>query len=285
MKPSLNKEKSGRLPLLSRFRQFCRNRILPARWLLGANVYFGKYVDSIPDGSIVFFPCRQTILCCGIAGIVTFKNKPKARHNFMLELLEEMARQIEAAGYSACQQTGSWNNCYLSGSEKLDVLWRRVQAIKADERFFAIFSDERMQKRIERLANRLGVIIQTETDLLAEQMGHLSAELVDLISHRIEKLKDIAWSLENEILSNIKKIRRFLTHSPQPPSSASISVFKKINAVLNSIDRLEVRGRDSAGISIMFTFNSAAFQKFETALRQAGLSDQFKNRCEPDLIR
>ena len=284
MKPSLKNKKTSRLPLLRRFRQFYRHRILPARWILGANVYFGKYIDSIPAGSIVFFPCRQTILCCGIAGIVAFKNKPKPRHNFRLESLEEMARQVEAAGYKACQQTNRWSDCYLSGNEKMDVLWRRVQALKTDDRFFSIFSDEEVQNRIERLADRLGAIIQTETGLLAEQMGHLSAELVDLISHRIEKLKDISWSLENEILSNIKKLRDFLAHSPQAPSRTSISMFKKINAVMNSIDRLEVRGRDSAGISIMFIFDAADFQKFEAALRQAGLWDQFKNRCEPDLL-
>ncbi|MGD9133782.1 MAG: hypothetical protein PVF78_09065, partial [Desulfobacterales bacterium] len=117
MKPSFNNEKTKWLPLLNRIRQFYRNRILPARGLLGANVYFGKFVDSIPDGSIVLFPCRQTMLCCGIAGIVAFKNKAKARHHFRLEKLEEMTRQIEEAGYKSCQQTGRWNDCYLSGTE------------------------------------------------------------------------------------------------------------------------------------------------------------------------
>ncbi|MEJ2729734.1 MAG: SIS domain-containing protein [Deltaproteobacteria bacterium] len=284
MKPSSNNDKTGRLPILMRIRQFYDSRILGVRWLLGANVYFGKYVDSVPDGSIVFFPCRQTMLCCGIAGIVAFKNKPKARHDFRLESLEEMTRQIEAAGYKACQQTERWNDGYLSGGEKMNVLWRRVQDLKTDDRFFSVFSDESVQNRIERLANHLGAIIQTETDLLAGQMGHLSAELVDLISHRIEKLKDIAWSLENEILSNLKKIRDLLACSPQPTSRTSISVFKKINSVLNSVDRLEVRGRDSAGISIMFILEAAEFQKFEKALGKDGLREQFKNRCESDLL-
>jgi glucosamine--fructose-6-phosphate aminotransferase (isomerizing) len=191
MKTSLN---TAQLPFLRRIRHFCRNRILRARWLLGANVYFAKYVGRVPNGSIVFFPCRQTILSCGIAGIVAFKNKPKQRHNFNLESLEEMARQIEAAGYQSCQQTDRWDDCYLSGSEKIDALWRRVQALKTEARFFSVFSDERAQNQLERLANHLAAIIQTETDLLAEQMGRLPAERVDLISLRIEKLKDIAWS-------------------------------------------------------------------------------------------
>jgi glucosamine--fructose-6-phosphate aminotransferase (isomerizing) len=262
MRSSLNTEKKERLPLLRRIRHFCRTRIIWAQRLFGTRVYFGKYVDQLPDGSIVFFPCRQTVLCCGIAGIVAFKNKPKERHNFKFESLEEIARQIEAAGYQSSQQTDEWHDGYLSGSEKIDALWRRVQALKTDDRFFSVFSDERSQNQTERLANHLAAIIQTETDLLTEQMGRLSSELVDLISLRIEKLKDIAWSLENDILSNIKKIQDFLTHSPEAPSRTSVRLFKKINAVLNSIDRLEVRGRDSAGISIMFIFDPAEFQKF-----------------------
>jgi len=279
MKLSLN---TAQLPFLRRICNFYHNRILRARWLLETNVYFGKYVDRVPNGSIVFFPCRQTMLCCGIAGIVAFKNKPKERHNFNFKSLTEMARALEASGYQSCKQTDLWNDCYLGGSEKIDALWRRVQALKTDARFFSVFSDEKAQNQLERLANHLGAIIQTETDLLAEQMGRLSAERVDLISLRIEKLKDIAWSLDSDILSNTKKIRNFLIHSPEPPSLTGVSTFKKINAVLNSIDRLEVRGRDSAGISIMFIFDPAEFQKFEATLTQAGIHDQFKDRCEPD---
>ena len=161
MKLSLNTEKTKRWPLLRRMRHFYRNRILRARWPFGANVYFAKYIDRLPDGSIVFFPCRQTTLCCGIAGIVAFKNKPKELHNFKFESLEEIARQIEAAGYQSCQQTGKWNDCYLSGSEKIDALWRRVQVLKTDDRFFSVFSDEKAQNQIERLANHLAAIIQT----------------------------------------------------------------------------------------------------------------------------
>jgi glucosamine--fructose-6-phosphate aminotransferase (isomerizing) len=274
--------KTNCLSFLRRIDHFGRKWIRRARWILEINVYFGKYMDRIPAGSIVFFPCRQTMLCCGIAGIVAFKSKPKDRHDFKFESLKEMVRSIEICGYQSCQQSRRWNERYLGGSEKINGLWRRVQSLKTGTHFFPIFSDEAVQNQLERLAGRLKEVVQTESDLLARHMGRLSAETVDLISHRIEKLKDIAWSLEKEILSNIEKIRNFLAHSSGPPSLTSVSIFKKINAVLNSIDRLEVRGRDSAGISIMFIFDPPEFSKFEKALNRAGLYDQFKGRCEPD---
>jgi glucosamine--fructose-6-phosphate aminotransferase (isomerizing) len=249
---------------------------------LVAEVYFCKSLARLPQGAVVFFPYRQSMLCCGIAGIVAFKNKPQERHHFNVESLEEMAGQIEASGYQSCRQTGSWNDFYLSDSEKIELLWCRVQALKTDERFFSNFKDQKIHNQLEQLANHLSAIVRMETDLLTVNMGRLSAEIVDLISFRIEKLKDIVWSLKSEILANIRKVQNFLAHSPEPPSLTSVSMFKKINAVLNSIDRLEVRGRDSAGISILFVFDPPRFQKFEAALTRADLGDQFKNRCEPD---
>ena len=279
---TLSFPKIERLLSWRRICHFGRNWLHRVRWVLGFNVYFGKHINSIPDGSIVFFPCRQTVLCCGIAGIVACKTKPKGRQDPNLESLEEMVQGFKATGFQSCQQTHQWNDNYLCGSEKINGLWRQVQVLKADAQFFSVFSDEKAQNQLKQLADRIAEIVQTESDLLTQHIGHLPAEIVDLISQRIERLKDIAWSLESEIFSNIKKIRNFLSHSPEPPSPTSISMFKKINAVLNSIDRLEVRGRDSAGISIMLILNPSEFKKFETSLIQAGLQEQFQDRCEPD---
>jgi glucosamine--fructose-6-phosphate aminotransferase (isomerizing) len=258
------------------------NWVHQARLVLQADVYFGTHIHRVPDGAIVFFPCWETMLCCGIAGIVAFKNKPPMRRHFDLEALENRVRQIEAGGYQSCQRTDAWNDAYLGGGETIDKLWRDVQILKTDTQFFSIFSDEKVQKYLEQLTNRLGTIIKAETDLLAEQMGHLSAERVDRISHRLEKVKDLNWRLDTDILSNTKKIRDLLVNSPEPPSLSSVSIFKKLNAVLNSIDRLEVRGRDSAGMSIMLIFEAPEFQKFESDLAKADVLDQFKERCEPD---
>ena len=40
-----------------------------------ADVYFGKHMPGVPDGSMVFFPCQDNVLCCGLTGIVFFKKK------------------------------------------------------------------------------------------------------------------------------------------------------------------------------------------------------------------
>ncbi len=269
-------------PLLRSIYDFFQLQVARVRALLAANVYFGKYIDRVPDGSIVFGPCRQTMLCCGIAGIVAIKNKKSTPSRLDLGSLEDLARQIETSDYRSCAQADRWKGFYLGGREKLTALGRAVQALKTDAQFFEVFSDENAQNQLQQLAERLAAITAAESDLLAEQMGHLSAERVDLIARAIEKLKDSNWRLENDILANTKKIRDLLARSSETPSPSSVCLFKKLNAVLNSIDRLEVRGRDSAGISIMFIFEKPEFSKGQKALEQAGQLDEFKKRCDPD---
>jgi glucosamine--fructose-6-phosphate aminotransferase (isomerizing) len=262
-------------------------RLLRNRWtrrahsFLRAHVYFGKSPASVPNGSIVFFPYRQTLLGCGIAGIVSFKNKPKGKsHRFDTASLEKIIQQVETNGYTSCKQTAALEEHYLGGSRLIDTLWQSIQLLKAEEFFIPITTNLKTFSQLEHLSDRLVTLIETEAKQFADHMGHHSAAEVDLISHRIERLKDINWCLRTEILTNIEKIRNLLIYSPQPPTHSEITLFKKINAVLNSIDRLEVRGRDSAGISMMFIFDELTFKAFEKSLAKADIIDQFKDRCE-----
>jgi glucosamine--fructose-6-phosphate aminotransferase (isomerizing) len=252
------------------------------RGLLTSNVYVGKFIERVPHGSIVLFPCRQTTFFCGIAGIVAFKQKAPSASGLSLDSLEKLISQIAANGYQSCVTANRLDQDYLGGQEKMKALWHKVNAFNTDASFFLIFSDKNAQRQIEQMAKRLAALTAAEGDQLTAQMGHLSAEHVDLMARAIEKLKDIHWRLANDILANIVKIQTLLRRSPNNPSPSNVSLFKRLNAVLNSIDRLEVRGRDSAGVSAMFIFDEADFQKGQETLEQAGFLAQFKERCDPD---
>jgi len=77
-------------------------------------------------------------------------------------------------------------------------------------------------------------------------------------------LKDIIWIIQKECLSNIEKVRELIGENEEITSQPQfVQEFRKVNFILNNLDRLEVRGRDSAGLSIMVTFPDAmAFQAF-----------------------
>ena len=46
--------------------------------ILRTPIYIGRNAGTVPPGSIVLFPYRENILCCGIAAIVSFKRKKNA---------------------------------------------------------------------------------------------------------------------------------------------------------------------------------------------------------------
>jgi glucosamine--fructose-6-phosphate aminotransferase (isomerizing) len=278
-----------KMPYLSRLMSYLKSgayvffrQVERCRSLLSAHVYIGKFIERVPQGSIVFFPCRQTTFFCGIAGIVAFKNKKSTTDGLDLDSLENLIGQIEAGGYQSCAPAKRLDHDYLGGKEKTEILWQKVHAFNNDAPFVMIFSDKKAQGQLRQMAKRLAALTASESDLLSDQMGHLSAEHVDLMARSIERLKDIHWRLENDILANVEKIQTLSGRGPTAPSPAGVTLFKKLNAVLNSIDRLEVRGRDSAGISIMFIFKEADFQKGRETLEQAGLLAQFNERCDPD---
>jgi glucosamine--fructose-6-phosphate aminotransferase (isomerizing) len=249
--------------------------------LLTARVYLGCSLRGVPAGSIVFFPLQPGFLCCGIAAIVAYKNGGPAGAPLSVALLEDLVKAIEDRGCQACHQNDfkRLDERYLGGKDIINSLWQETQAIKGENQFFAVYSNPRERQLLQGIGDRLAAVTATEVKALANFMGRLPAQKVELMAARIEKLKDTAWCIRNEIVANLKKIDFLLNGSKNQPRPSMISTFKNINTVLNSIDRLEVRGRDSAGISLIFVLTPAEFDKFEQSIKQRDLDSQLQERC------
>ena len=254
--------------------------------LLTAKVHIGKSVGGLTPGSIVFFPYQATLFGCGIAAIVSYKIKETTKMPVQAVQLNEMVNQIQQLGFDSCQDADAavFNDQYLGGQTFIESLWQAVQGLKAEDRFFALYTDSNEQDQFKKIIRRLNGLIATEDRMLTDHMGHMMPQSVELMTTRLEKLKDIKWCIQNEVLTSIEKIKHLCRGLSQPPKPAAISAFKKLNTVLNSIDRLEVRGRDSAGISLLFTFKASEFDQFEKALKQANIYSRFENRCAQDTL-
>jgi len=249
-------------------------------------IYFGRSLARVPSGAVVFFPCRPTLLACGLAGIVAFNQKKKGAQPVDLE---EMARSVETVArqsLAAClAQPGDPANVYLGGDALIGLL-AAVHGLKNRENFCAVYADVEKQAAIKAISRRLTEIISEDSPLLAEKMGHLDARIVDILARRLEELKDIAWSLATEVTRNIDQINDLLCtdgcRDGLPPDQ--LMVYKNINTVLNSVDRLEVRGRDSAGISLMFILKDAAYRGFNAAVARADLLAELQERSARALL-
>jgi len=256
-----------------------------AHGCLLTNVYFGKSLKNVPEHSVIFFPYAENLLCCGLAGIISFKGKEKAGRSADIASLDSMVKKVEEFSFTSCLENDySLSSYYLGGNDLIDSLFQSFRKLKDKDLFYNIFISKEIHDELSKLAIRLSKVIDTEAKLLSDNMGRLETRQVDTISHRIENLKDIAWCITSEVVDNINKVKNLLSLSGNSPTFSSVNIFKNINAVLNSIDRLEVRGRDSAGISLMFIMEKAQFEKFEKTIENANLLDRFKERSAQDVL-
>lgn len=261
-------------------------------------VEIGKSLDQAKENSLILFPYHPNVFSCGISAYIAFKNgQPDSGFD-----LVQFSKQISGLNKTSLSKAEIDSLLikkeYLGGDKLLEQLYKNTQSLKQESVFSRIFFDN---DQILKLRNTIDIAAQLITDKQSEfknAMSNLSSQDVDIVSLRLEKLKDIFWCLKKEVLDNIfaiKNIAPNLDHnqgqaakqSAKPSIDKSddksdnfqgLEIFKRINAVLNSIDRLEVRGRDSAGISVVFTLEKQEFENYRQSLIQAGLSTTLKRR-------
>ena len=262
---------------LHRYRLWRRfKKLLSYRW------YLGRTPGSVGPGSVIFLPYRQCVLGCGLTGIVSI-NAAKKPAKVSIEALTGSLSQItetQTAGTPLSDEIVQGD--YLGNEKMLANLWHDVQNLKREASFCALFSDHDYQQKIQTITDQLAVFLDRTSAELAEAVGYLSSAATDAATGRLERLRDVSWALQAEILDNISKVEALITAADKPASATAIALFRKINAVLNSIDRLEVRGRDSAGLSVLFVLDNDNYSRFCNGLESAGLAEELKKRREQE---
>ncbi len=90
--------------------------------------------------------------------------------------------------------------------------------------------------------------------------------------------RDLAWTLDRDVLGCLERVQRILPEDLQDNARARYQAWK-MALVLENIGRMEVRGRDSLGISGLVAFDGAeAYQRFLTRVNEAGLQEEWAER-------
>ena len=241
------------------------------------------------DIAIVFFPYNPGMLCCGLAGIVSFKKKKTEKNKIDVLFLKHMVADLaEHSFYNDKKKKSPHEKSNTEDIQSIDSLVKAVRALKKNSVFFEIYDNEEIQSELFDLKNRIEKITDSESKFLCSNSGILEASEVESVTRRIEDLKDISWCLSSELADNIIKIRGLYPPPANPLDYSSLMIFKEINSVLNSIDCLEVRGRDSAGISLMFIIEKEWYDKFRETLPVAenceSFTDDWKKRTGRDVL-
>jgi len=255
--------------------------------LLKSNVYIGRSPGNVDCRSIILFPYVATALNCGLTGIVYFKKNIDPNTDVDISTIKDLVQKINAGTLSSdVFQTSSINDKYLGGQLSIDTLFAEARKLKHIEPFYVIFTKTDLQRQLKDISSQLKTLLQTELEIFYDRIGFLPADDVTVITKRIDTLKDIIWCIENELITNIEQITSLnpaVTLTTLNPST--LSILKNINTVLNSIDRLEVRGRDSAGLSLLFIIENEAFESFQKQIARSELADEFSTRTNWEVLK
>lgn len=127
---------------------------------------------------------------------------------------------------------------------------------------------------------------QAYTDARARQrwrdvVNHLQGKLVrskdsDASAARAEKrlLSDVAWRIEHDLMSLMQSTSELLGDSDFEESGPPVWVGWQIELTLRALGRIEVRGRDSAGIAVMLWFEDEAARDELLATAEEGAHGQ-----------
>ncbi|MBF0202387.1 MAG: SIS domain-containing protein, partial [Desulfamplus sp.] len=286
-----SKKSFYRLPSLVARKIFSRIKALS-----NININFGISRERARENTLILLPFQRHTLCCGISALVAFKGtgpEAGAIHESSLmdgnhqeeDRLSELISSVLNFNLGACISGGqSIQETYLGGEGALNALLNKVLTLKTTPVFYQLVTSRDQRERIKNQASFLAHELEKEGATTAGRLHEVDPGDAGTVLERLEALKDIQWCLSMEILKNIESMEKLSLNPLSQLEYPEIAILKQINAVLNSIDRLEVRGRDSAGISIMFTFEKGEFDKFRQEAQRAGLGEQFRARTNRPLL-
>ncbi|MBW2264655.1 MAG: SIS domain-containing protein [Deltaproteobacteria bacterium] len=243
-------------------------------------LYFCRSLRNVPEGSVVVFPYDETVISCGITGILAFKRPfPAANHSGDVRQLEQMVESLSECflGKPDKKALGGGGN-ETDEKDLLRKTRRLCEGFKTHALFYELFSNRAYQEKLAALCTRLEGIIKNAQQTLEGEKGRLAADKFDEIALRITELRDIVWLLKHEVVANIEKVTDLGCFGRHDAPPAAVGLLKEINLIFNNLDRLEVRGRDSAGISVLCVVDQSIFSQFRQRLQDESLLDEFKAR-------
>ncbi|MCF8045412.1 MAG: SIS domain-containing protein [Desulfarculaceae bacterium] len=252
--------------------------------LFSLRIVFGSSIDRAPENSIIFFPFSRNTFNCGISALVAFKQRTPTPEPQVVDILEELAGTVEKNCCINLSVPKEIENSFLGGNGTMQQLWEKARLLREHHCFIDLYSNEAEQTRLADLHRRLKKVADTCQEQFRENRKVLLKEEGRLVSDRLELLKDTCWCIEKEILQNIEKIRCLAIRYTDGSNREAVKTFKNINSVLNSMDRLEVRGRDSAGLSILLTFEEERFEHVKSELSRQGLAEPLKDRSNREVL-
>ncbi len=217
---------------------------------LFARIRLCRSPAGLPPGTIVLFPVDPHRLACGLAGIVeVVRDEPGERPDPAPARAAAAALPDHGLGRSDGED-------YAGGEPALAALESLVRALRLPAVFPVLYDDAEYRERLAEIARAVDAFAGEEADRMDRGEVLPDPAVQEVVNARLVRLRDAAWAIERELLANVDRVRELVAGREASPKA--IREYRKANLILNALDRLEIRGRDSAGISFQAAFPDAA---------------------------
>jgi len=106
------------------------------------------------------------------------------------------------------------------------------------------------------------VLDDFEECLDAGKVASPPAEL-EAVNAILVRLRDVSWAIGRDRPGTARAVLALAGDAPDVPSAAALDALWSVEVALSALDRLEVRGRDSAGIHLLVTGHGVDLQRPE----------------------
>ncbi len=249
-------------------------------WLRCRRIYVGRDPRRVEAPSLVLFPLLPATLCCGLAGILVLCRKAGPAAVSGGEDLSTLFDRAAIKNLAALLAGMIPAAAYLGGRSSQEAMDAELFRLKGEDAFRRIFFAPEEARRLTLLSGEMHAFLLAEETLLEQHAGRLSTADLETVNQGLVVIRDLIWGLDRDVLDNVQKILRLAGDDTVADlSPEALSKYRKINSLLNGLDRLEVRGRDSAGISLSFVPNDPkALGGLLADLHERGLEGELRRR-------
>ncbi len=245
-------------------------------------VFLGKRPEDVPGPAVILFPLQPGFLACGLAGIVTFRGTIPSGVGPGVAELKRLFGGIRSKGMTALR-VGAVEPPDYYEPEVLGALEAGTFRLKEEAPFQDLCCRADQITELQALCSEMDGFVREEERELEEAATSFTTAELEILASRQVLLKDILWALERDILANVDRIAALAgVASPRDLDPVAFGKYRRMNFLLNCLDRLEVRGRDSAGLQLSLTVPGGGedVRRLEDLLREEGLLESYRLRSQ-----
>jgi glucosamine--fructose-6-phosphate aminotransferase (isomerizing) len=214
---------------------------------------------------------------CGIVAVLrrsSGRMPPDGAH-----LLGELERAVAALGEGRTADAAVLARA-AAHVEEVDSLLKGAPGVQA------LLADRALAVGVEHHVEQLHVAADRVEAALDASGAALTADLstveLEVVNAALVRLKDAVWAVGHDRLRTARAVADL---SGSDLSRSAIEAFTSVQVALSALDRLEVRGRDSAGLHVFVTASTSRILRSPACSSSGAIRCSVPGPCASPAVR